>query len=142
MKPWAALPLLLALTAASPPSPTVEALNFDWSYLPPLKQIGSDHLSTKAIVRLHEIASQGECQIPGYVPGRRRLDFKVSFAAQYDPDGTLRRIVIPKLSCPEAEGVLGGALLEMMKRGDYRPTGKNPDGWYVGNLGFAFDGGL
>jgi hypothetical protein len=140
MNHWSTLLLLAALPAAAPAPVAVQALNFDWSYLPPLKQLGADHLSTKAMARLYEIASEGRCQIPGYVRGRDRLDFKISFAAQFGPKGTLRRVVIPKLNCPEAEGILGGALLEMMKRGDYRPTGMNPDGWYVGNLAFGFDG--
>ena len=55
-------------------------------------------------------------------------------------DGSLKTIVIPRYNCPEAEGVIGGALLEMMQGGDYKPTGKNPDGWYRGNFGFAFEG--
>jgi hypothetical protein len=34
--------------------------------------------------------------------------------------------------------VLGGAVLEMLQGGDYRPTGKNPDGWYQGDLSFSY----
>jgi hypothetical protein len=28
----------------------------------------------------------------------------------------------------------------MMQGGDYRPTGKNPDGWYQGSFTFGFEG--
>lgn len=133
-----ALSLLAALAAASTPSVTVETAEGDWSNLPRLKQGGHDHLNTKVMVRLHEIASQGQCSLPGY--SGRRLDLRLSFAAQFDPDGTLRRVVLPKLNCPEAEGIIGGALLEMMQGGDYQPTGKNPDGWYRGNFAFSFIG--
>jgi hypothetical protein len=139
MKRFFALPLLLALTAASAPPVSVEAADSDWSYLPRLSHRGYEHLNTKMMARLHEIASQNQCRLPGEFLGKR-LDLRLSFAAQYDPDGTLRKIVIPKLNCPEAEGIIGGALLEMMKGGDYRPTGKNPDGWYRGNLTFGFEG--
>jgi hypothetical protein len=90
------------------------------------------------MVRLHEIASGGQCRLPGYLGNR--LDLRLSFAAQFDPDGTLRHVLIPKLDCPEAEGIVGGALLEMMQGGDYRPTGKNPDGWYQGSFTFGFEG--
>ena len=138
MKTLFALPLFAALMAASAPNVTVEAANGDWSYLPRLSQRGYEHLNTKMMAKLHEIASQRQCQLPGYLG--RRLDLRISFAAQYDPDGTLRKIVIPKLNCPEAEGVIGGALLEMIQEGDYLPTGKNPDGWYRGSFGFAFEG--
>ena len=49
----------------------------------------------------------------------------MSFAAQFSRDGTLNRIVMPKLNCPEAEGILGGVLLKMVQSGDYRPDGSN-----------------
>ncbi len=138
MRHLLALPLAAALAAASAPSVTVETADGDWSNLPRLTHAGSDHLNTKAMVRLHEIASQGQCKLPGY--SGRRLDLRLSFAAQFDPDGTLRRVVLPRLNCPEAEGIIGGAVLEMMKGGDYRPTGKNPDGWYRGNFTFGYAG--
>ena len=138
MKRYLALPLFMALMAASAPPVTVEAATGDWSKLPQLSQRGYNHLNTKMMVRLHEIASHGECRLPGYLGNR--LDLRLSFAAQFDPDGTLRRVVIPKLDCPEAEGIVGGALLEMMQGGDYRPTGRNPDGWYQGSFTFGFEG--
>ena len=130
--------LILALTAGSPAAVTVQAATGDWSNLPRLQARGYDHLNTDAMARLHQIASRGQCRLPGYSAGR--LDLRLSFAAQFEAAGALQRIVIPKLECPEAEGVIGGALLEMMRGGDYRPTGKNPDGWYRGQFTFSFAG--
>ena len=63
---------------------------------------------------------------------------RLSFAAQFDRGGTLQRVVLPPLNCAEAEGIIGGALIEMMQGGDYRPTGKNPDGWYRGQFTFTY----
>lgn len=128
--------LALATGGASPVA--VETAAGDWSNLRPLQTLGSNHLQTKVMVRLHQIASQGQCRLPGYSAGR--LDLRISFAAQYDPGGSLRRIVLPKLNCPEAEGLIGGALLDMMRGGDYRPSGKTPKGWYRGQFGFSTAG--
>jgi len=49
-------------------------------------------------------------------------------------------MLIPKLDCPAAEGVAGGALLEMLQAGDYAPANKSSAGWYQGTLGFSFAG--
>lgn len=138
MKRFLAPPLFLALIAASAPPVSVITSVGDWSRLPALNHRSDDHLNTKMMVKLHEIAMSHQCQLPGVVGNR--LDLSLSFAAQYNPDGTLKTIVIPRYNCPEAEGVIGGALLEMMQAGDYRPTGKNPDGWYRGTFGFGFEG--
>ena len=137
MKHFLVLAGALVLTAATAPQVAVVAADGDWSRLPELGQYGYEHLNTKVMVKLHEIVKQRECQLPGYVNGR--LDFGVSFAAQFNPDGSLREIVIPKLNCPEAEGVIGGALLEMINGGDYRPKGRGQEGWYRGSLTFAFE---
>jgi hypothetical protein len=137
MKRFLAPALSLVLIAASAPPVTVETAGGDWSKLPLLNQVSSDHLSGGRMARLHDIVKRHQCQIGDYVG--TRLDFGVSFAAKFDPDGTLRQIVIPKLNCPEAEGIVGGALLEMIQARDYRPTGANPDGWYRGNFSFAFE---
>jgi hypothetical protein len=133
------LSLMLAAAAGAPSSVTVSAADGDWSKLPRLEARGYDHLNSDFMARLHQIASRGECRLPGY--SGNRLDLSLSFAAQFDPGGALSRIVIPKLNCPEAEGLIGGALLEMMAGGDYRPTGKNPEGWYRGQFAFSFNGG-
>lgn len=138
MKLFLALASAVILVAATSPEVTVVASDGDWSRLPMLGQFGYEHLNTKVMVKLQQIAKQRECELPGYVNGR--LDFGISFAAQFNSDGTLHSIVVPRLNCPEAEGIVGGALLEMIKGGDYRPAGKSPDGWYRGNLTFAFEG--
>ena len=131
----ASLYLVLALFTDAAPPVTVETATGDWSQLPRLQTLSSDHLQSKVMVRLHQIASQGQCTLPGYSGGR--LNLRISFAAHYDPDGSLRRIILPKLQCPEAEGLIGGALLEMMRGGDYRRAGKSPKGWYRGQFGFS-----
>lgn len=138
MKCLLALPLAAALIAAAPSGVSVETANGDWRHLPSLNARGYDHLNSVMMAKLYEIAAEGRCKLPGF--GTNRIDFDVTFAAQYDSDGTLRRIVIPKFNCSEAESVIGGTVLEMLQGGDYRPSGKSPMGWYRGNFSFSFEG--
>jgi hypothetical protein len=132
-----ALSLLLS-TAAAPPPVRVDTAQSDWSFLPPLKHRGYDHLTPVRMHKIYELASSNRCDLPG--ESFRRIDLKISFAAQFDRSGKLVRLVLPRLNCPEGEGVLGGALLEMIEKGDYKPTGANPEGWYRGNLSFGYAG--
>ena len=105
MKLLLSIYLLLGLAAGSPAPVTVETASGDWSRLPSLQSRGYNHLNTKAMERLHEIAGEGQCRLPGY--DGRELSLSLSFAAQFDPGGSLRRIVLPQLNCPEAEGIIG-----------------------------------
>jgi hypothetical protein len=137
MKHLLAAPLCLALIAAAPPPATVIAATGDWSNLPPIGQTDTLHQSKNLMLALDEIASKHECDLPGY--NGRRFNFKATFAAQFGPDGTLQKLVVPKLNCPKAEAALGGALKEMIEGGDYRPTGQSPAGWYQGQFSFDID---
>ncbi len=137
MKRLLALPLLLATIAATAAVPKVEVGTGDWSALPALQSRGYDHLNSNVMQRLWELATEKKCRLPGY--SMRKLDLRLSFAAQYNPDGSIARVVVPQLNCPEAEGIIAGALLEMMQGGDYRPTGNSPEGWYQGSLTFGFE---
>jgi hypothetical protein len=134
------LAIALALSAASPASAAVrvESATGDWKSLPQLSQKGYNHLSEKMQAKLFEIAESKKC--PAFVLKQGRLDLRLGFAVQYDAGGTLSRLLLPKLDCPDAEGVAGGALLEMLQAGDYSPTGKSSTGWYQGTLGFSFTG--
>jgi len=138
MKRLLALPLLATLIAASP-LPKVEVATGDWHDLPNLESRNYDHLRSNVMQRIWEIAHARTCTIPGYSIGN--LDFRMSFAAQYNPDGSVARVIVPKLDCPEAEGILAGAVVEMIQGGDYRPTGRSEKGWYKGSLTFGFEGG-
>lgn len=132
------LSLLLAAASTSAAAVTVESATGDWSNLPQLEQRGFDHLSEKMEAKLYEIAEAHQC--PAFVLKEGRLDFRIGFAAQFGPDGHLSRLILPKLDCPQAESVAGGAVLEMMQAGDYAPSGKSQNGWYQGTVGFTFAG--
>jgi hypothetical protein len=130
----------LVLVAISTPAAavTVETASGDWSKLPQMSQRGYDHLSEKMQAKLYEIAESKQC--PSFTLNQGRLNFRIGFAAQYAVDGSFSRLILPKLDCPEAESVTGGAILEMIQAGDYAPTGKSGNGWYQGTLGFTFAG--
>ena len=137
MKYFLAAPLFFALAAASAPNISVIAATGDWSQLPPIAENGTDNQSKNLMLALNDMASKHECVIPGFKGDR--LDFNMSFAAQFDADGTPRQIIIPKINCPKAEAMIGGALKEMIEAGDYKPTGFSPGGWYRGDLSFFVD---
>jgi hypothetical protein len=130
--------LLAAVSMPAAAAVSVETASGDWSKLPQLSQRGYNHLNEKMQAKLYEIAESKQCPAFGLKEGR--LDFSFTFAVQYAPDGSLARVVMPKLECPEAESVVGGTLLEMLQAGDYAPTAKSSAGWYKGGLGFSFTG--
>lgn len=138
MKTLCAFSLLLAAVSQPALAVTVESATGDWTKLPQLEQRGYSHLSEKMQAKLFEIAESKQC--PAFALSQGRLNFRMGFATQYAADGTLSRLILPKLACPEAEGVAGGAILEMIQAGDYAPTGKSANGWYQGTLGFSFAG--
>ena len=129
-----ALALLLAPVPAASAT-RVEVADGNWSFLPLMKQRGSDHLNNDALARIDEIVHDRSCTLPGQ--WGKNYDVTVSFAAHFSPDGTLNRLVMERLNCPEVEGLIGGVLLEMIKAGEYRPTGENDQGWYRGELSFG-----
>ena len=137
MKRLLALALLLAPVPAASAT-RVEVADGNWSFLPLMKQRGSDHLNNEALARINEIVHSRQCTFPGQ--HGVTYDVTVSFAAHFAADGTVDRLVMNRLNCPEVEGLVGGALLEMIKGGDYRPNGSNPDGWYRGELSFGGKG--
>lgn len=128
--------LAVAAMSTSATAVTVETASGDWSKLPQLSQRGYEHLGEKMQAKLFEIAESKSCPAFGLVQGR--LNFRMGFAARYGADGTLSRLLLPKLDCPEAESVAGGAILEMIQAGDYAPSGQSRNGWYQGTLGFSF----
>jgi hypothetical protein len=138
MRSLCVVSLLLAVASAPAAAVTVESATGNWTKLPQLSQRGYEHLSEKIQAKLYEIAESKQC--PAFTLNQGRLDFRIGFATQYAPDGSLSRLLLPKLDCPEAEGVAGGAILEMVQAGDYAPTGKSANGWYQGTLGFSFAG--
>ena len=133
MKRLLALALLLSPVPAT--AATVEVAEGNWSYLPQLKVRGYDHMNDRVVANVYNLARTKECEFPGQ--SWQRLDMTLSFAAHFNPDGSLNRVVMKRLGCPKAESMLGGMLLEMIQGGDYKPTGENPDGWYRGELSFG-----
>jgi len=141
MKRFIAVPLCLATMAATTPQPVVEVATGDWSQLPPLEHRSNGYMGTNWVARVFQIASQHKCAIPGY--SYRKLDLQLSFAVQYNPDGSAARIVIPALNCPEAEAIIGGAVAAMVKARDYAPKSLTSDQlWYRGTLRYGYEAEL
>jgi hypothetical protein len=127
--------LALLVSSASAPATTVEVATGDWSGLPELRTRGSDTISARAVARIHEIVATGECSLPGQ--SKRKLDLTVPFAVQFQPNGTVERIIIPRMNCAPVESIMGRVLLDLVAAGEYRATGENLQGWYRSEISFS-----
>lgn len=141
MNRFLAVPLFFVMVAAAPLQPVVQVATGDWSQLPALEHRNDNHLGSNGMARIFQLAAQRKCTIPGYT--YRKLDLRVSFAVQYNADGSPARIVVPALNCPEAESIIASSVLAMVKGRDFAPHGRAADqGWYQGMLvwGYEADG--
>lgn len=122
------------LAAASIRSATVEAVEGDWSHLPYLYEERHAALISDAAGKIHRNAVSAGCKFDGL--NRKQLDMALPFAAQFQSDGSLTRLVFKRLNCPQVEGVVADLLLKMIEAEELKPTGRNADGWYQGELSF------
>jgi len=130
-----AVALAFLMSAAQPAEPSVEVAGGDWSSIPRMAAQGDNYISKFAIERVQEIFSGNSCTIRGQ--SRNKLDLTVPFLVQFDPGGAPQRIIVRKVGCPQLETLLGGVVLHLVKRGEYRPTGENLAGWYQSDVSFA-----
>ena len=113
----------------------VDVAEGDWSDLPTMRLTDMTTISPDVVVKVQELVTNGECALAG--ASKRRIDMTVPFLVRFSPSGAVEHVVLRKLGCAKAEGVLAGALLGMLKAGTFKPTGENLTGWYRSELSFA-----
>jgi len=103
----------------------------DWSNIPLVKRSSNLRISDDLISKI-ETAAFGECSKPGQ--SKSRLDMNIPFLVRFTPDGRVEEVVVRRLDCPTIEQAAGGAVLQLARAGEYRPTGENLAGWYRGEI--------
>jgi hypothetical protein len=129
--------LLLAVTMLAVPAAaqTVQTGRGEFSKFPQLKKKNIPLDYNRLIAWTEEALSRGKCQLKGQRP--KKFDIDVPYAALVEPDGTVRRIIIGEIGCPELETMVGSTIVEMVKRGDIKPTGQDQAYWYGDRIAFA-----
>ncbi len=126
----------LALSATSAAAQiNVDVGTGDWSSIPEVRPRGNLRMADAQMDMIERVAEQGRCSVPGL--GAQRVDISVPFLIRYGADGTVERIVLQDLRCPELEGALGAAVLHLARADEYRPRGSTTPGWYRSEIAFA-----
>jgi hypothetical protein len=125
---------LLLAGAAPLAAQTVEVAEGDWAGVPPASVAGKFTIGQERMAKIEKIVEAGDCPAAG---NKHMVDLKAPFMLQYDADGALQRVVVQRMGCPELEKEIGGAVLDLAKIGEYKPTGVNAAGWYRGELAFV-----
>jgi hypothetical protein len=129
--------LALALLASAVPvaAQKVEVAEGDWSSMPMMRFVDLQSITPEAVVSIQRLVTSGECEIAGV--SKRQVDMTVPFLVRFSPNGAVEHVVLRKIGCPKAEGILAGAVLGLLKAGTFKPTGENKTGWYRSELSFA-----
>ena len=131
--------LLIAATAmimaSSAQAQIVQVGQGDWSSVPAIQARGQLRLGDTMLARLHDLGAQQVCNVRGL--SRRLVDLTVPFVIRFTPQGEVEQIVVRNTGCPQLESIVAGAVLQMARAGEYRPTGENLERWYRSELSFV-----
>ena len=130
------LMVALAFTATSAAAQTtVDVGTGDWSRIPAVQPRGQLRMADAQMDLIEQIAAQGRCRVAGL--SREAVDINVPFLIRYGANGSVERIVLQDLQCPELEVALGAAVLHLARADEYRPRGNTIPGWYRSEIAFA-----
>jgi hypothetical protein len=133
-----ALILAMAALAAPASGQTVQTGRGEFAKFPQLRKKNIPMDYNLLIAWTSSILAKGECRIRGQRP--EKFDIDVPYAALVEPDGTVKRIIIAEMGCPPLETMVGSTIVEMVKRGDVKPTGQAQALWFGDRISFARDG--
>ena len=106
----------------------------DWSNIPVARAAGLHRVSSDVIAQI-EAAAVDECKLPGQ--SKSYVKLSIPFLIQFSPSGEVEQVVVHRLNCPGVEQAVGGAILTLAEKGEYRPTGENLEHWYRGEFRFV-----
>lgn len=123
--------LAIAVLFAAPAYSQVSTATGNWENIPRVTKRGNQSYSAFAMTKL-DAALTSDC-----MKRERRnqiVDVSIPFLIEFGSDKSVKRVVVKKLDCPQAEALIGGVVLELAKTGEYRPTGENQANWYRGEI--------
>ena len=123
-----------AMLAVTPTQAQVSVATGNWDNIPLATKRGNKAFSAFAMTKV-DAALTSQCR--QRERRNQQFDFTVPFLIEFAPDKSVRRVVIQKMDCPQAEALIGGAVLELAKTGEYQPTGENQTNWYRGEFGLT-----
>jgi hypothetical protein len=78
------------------------------------------------------------CSFPGQTVDRYAIT--VPYAVLLQPSGTITKVVVRDVGCPDLEILTGQVANELGKAGDFKPTGAAGDQWYIGEVFYGHGG--
>ena len=126
--------LALALAFTEPAAaPQLSVATGDWSNIPLAKKKGMQSFTMFAMAEVDN-ALTTKC-----IKRDRRnqpVDMAVPFLIEFGANRSVKRVVVQKINCPAAETIIGSAVMQLAKNGEFQPTGENDAGWYRGEFAF------
>lgn len=132
--------MLIALSVTAAVATPVKAQQVsvaggDWSNIPVVISEGKRQPAERVVDDIAAAAQKQSCAAVGRNP--RHINLSVPFLVQFDGGGQVQQVVVQRIGCPAVESVIGGALAQLAKEGEYRPTLENRAGWYRGSFDLA-----
>jgi hypothetical protein len=125
----------LLLAAAPAAAQTVETASGDWSNIREMQRQNGATIEAEVVAAISEAMERGDCVIAGQ--RRHNVDVNMPFLVLFNASGSVDRLVIQPLGCARAEGLLAGAVLRLVQRGGFTPSGQRREGWFRGEVGFT-----
>ena len=125
----------LAFVSAAAGAQNVDVGTGDWSAIPEVQPRGLVRMADAQMDLIESVGASGRCNVPGL--GREAVDLMVPFLIRFNSEGSVERIIMRDLSCPELEVALGAAVVHLARANEYRLRSGSPAGWYRSEISFA-----
>jgi hypothetical protein len=129
---------LMALAAATPAAAPITVGKFNATAFPKAvmreRRIPHEELTARADI----IMKAGVCKFPGQ--SVNSYSITVPYAALVQPSGTVSKVVVYDVGCPDLELLTGQVANELSKAGDFKPTGASGEQWYTSEVYYAHGG--
>ena len=127
--------LALALAVSEPAeSPQLSVATGDWNNIPLASKKGLQGFDMFAMTEVDAVLTS---QCRKRERRNQHVNVAVPFLIEFGADRRVKRVVVQKLDCPAAETIIGSAVMQLAKNGEYQPTGENDAGWYRGEFAIS-----
>jgi len=98
------------------------------------RRIPHEELTARADI----IMKAKACSFPGQSVDSYSVT--VPYAVLVQPSGTVSKVIVHEVGCPDLEILTGQVANELSKAGDFKPTGAPGEQWYVSEVYYAHGG--